>query len=73
MSFPGTDLYADDTIFYDVQKDIPTIKTNLQRALNCLKEWCRQNGMILNTEKTKVICYYRHARNDFTLTKVFYH
>ena len=51
----STDLYADDTIFYDVQKDIPTIKTNLQRALDCLKEWCRQNGMILNTEKTKIM------------------
>ena len=51
----STYLYADDTIFYDVQKDIPTIKTNLQRALDCLKEWCRQNGMILNTEKTKIM------------------
>ena len=51
----STDLYADDTTIYDIQKDLPTVIANLQRALDCLKDWCKQNGMILNTEKTKVM------------------
>ena len=51
----STDLYADDTTIYDVQNDLPALIINLQRALDCLEEWCRQNGMILNTQKTKVM------------------
>ena len=34
---------------------MPALIINLQRALDCLEEWCRQNGMILNTQKTKVM------------------
>ena len=49
------DLYADDTTIYDIQNDLDTLVKNLQRALDYLKDWCRQNGMILNTQKTKVM------------------
>ena len=49
------DLYADDTTFYDFQFDITQLETNLQHALNLLRIWCRQNGMVLNTDKTKVM------------------
>ena len=47
----STDLCADDTTIYDVQTDLPALIINLQRALDCLEKWCRQNGMILNTQK----------------------
>ena len=49
------DLYANDTTIYDIQKDLHTLVKNLQRALDHLKDWCRQNGMTLNTQKTKMM------------------
>ena len=49
------DLYADDTTIYDKQKDMHTLVKNLQRTLDHLKDWCRQNDIILNTQKTKVM------------------
>ena len=50
-----TDLYADDTTLYDIQFSIEQIEKNLQPALKTLHIWCRSNGMILNSSKTKVI------------------
>ena len=49
------DLYADDTTFYDFQSDVFQLETNLQHALNLLRIWCQQDGMVLNTDKTKVM------------------
>ena len=51
----AVDLYADDTIFYDFQTSIDQLESKLQLTLNSLKDWCRQNGMVINTEKTKVM------------------
>ena len=50
-----TDLYADDTTLYDVQDSMEQIDNNLQSSLNNLQIWCRNNGMILNSSKTKVM------------------
>ena len=49
------DLYADDTTKYEQNFDMSTVQSNLQKSLNLLHEWCRQNGMVLNTLKTKVM------------------
>ena len=49
------DLYADDTTLYDIQDSMERIEDNLQSALNNLHVWCRNNGMILNSSKTKVL------------------
>ena len=49
------DLYADDTTIYDFQGGIDKLKTNLRLTLDSLQDWCRQNGMVINTEKTKVM------------------
>lgn len=54
-SVSSTDLYADDTTIYDIQSNIKSLETNLQNALILLTKWCRENGMVLNTEKTKVM------------------
>ena len=50
-----TDLYADDTTVYDIQDSMEQIESNLQLALNGLQIWCKSNGMILNSSKTKVM------------------
>ena len=50
-----TDLYADDTTLYDIQDSMKQIENNLQSALNNLHVWCTNNGMILNSSKTKVL------------------
>ena len=57
----------DDTTIYDVQTDKATLNANLQTALNLLKTWCRENGMLLNTDKTKVMLLTsRQKRTTFT-------
>ena len=45
----------DGTTLYDVQDSLEKIEKNLQSTLNNLHIWCRGNGMILNSSKTKVI------------------
>ena len=49
------DLYSNDTTFYDFQSDVFQLETNLQHAPNLLHICCQQNGMVLNTDKTKVM------------------
>ena len=51
----NTDMYADDTTIYDVNTSKTVIEQNLQTALNTLNTWCLNNGMVLNTETTKVL------------------
>ena len=51
----SADLYADDTTLYDVQNSIEMIEHNLQIGLNQLNIWCKYNGMVLNSAKTKVM------------------
>ena len=59
------DLYADDTTIYEQNVDIGTLQSNLQKSLNLLHDWCRKNGMVLNTLKTKVMLITnRQKRNN---------
>ena len=51
----STDLYADDTKIYDMQNDLETLQWNLQHSLLSLQIWCKRNGMLLNTYKTKLM------------------
>ena len=48
-----TDLYADDTTVYDIQTNTQTLIRNLQNSLPLLNKWCRENGMVINTDKKK--------------------
>ncbi|MEW8547257.1 MAG: reverse transcriptase family protein [Candidatus Thiodiazotropha sp.] len=50
-----TDLYADDTTLYDIQISQQMIEQNLQIALDQLRTWSKNNGMLLNAAKTKVM------------------
>ena len=45
-------LYADDTTIYEQQSDMTTLQCNIKKSLNFRHDWCRKNGMVLNTLKT---------------------
>ena len=68
-------LYADDTTLYEQHSDLKTLQRNLQKSLNLLHDWCRKNGMVLNTLKTKVMLITsRQKRNNLhesTLTLTY--
>jgi len=70
----STDMYADDTTICDIQTSKDTLKTNLQSCLAILETWCTNNGMVLNTDKTKVLMIttpHKRARlgeNSISLT-----
>ena len=51
----NTAMYADDNTIWDIQMSKDTLKTNLQSCLTILETWCKSNGMVLNTDKTKVL------------------
>ena len=51
----SVDLYADDTTLYYIASDKAVIESNLQKALNVVRTWCLENGMIINTDKTKLM------------------
>ena len=51
----STHMYANDTTIYDIQADMGILWSNLQSSLAILQNWFKQNGMLLITEKTKVM------------------
>ena len=51
----AVDLFADDTTIYIIQTDKTLLQRNLQSTLNLLHIWCKENGILLNTDKTKVM------------------
>ena len=51
----STDLYAEDTTVYAIQNNMQTLQQNLQKSLSLLNKWWRQNGMVINTDKSKVM------------------
>ena len=59
-----TDLYADDTTLYYNHKSEKCIEKQLQIALQALTEWCKVNGMLINTSKTKVMLTTTHQRHS---------
>ena len=58
----NTDLYADDTTLYETGISRSAIESNLQIALNNLSDWCKLNGMAINTSKTKLMLITTHQK-----------
>ena len=54
-SVTNTDMYADDTTIYHISSNQHELELHLQKGLDSLKLWCSENGMVLNTAKTKVM------------------
>ena len=65
-------LYADDTTLYDIGLDKDMLENNLQHALNLLKKWHLENGMIINISKTKLMLISSQQNmQDDNLTLVY--
>ena len=50
-------LCADDTVIYSSSKDITKAIANIQSDLNNLENWCKQNSIFINHNKTKYIIF----------------
>ena len=62
-------------ILYDIQASQDTIELNLQSALQQLNIWCKGNGMLLNSAKTKVMLITTNQKRQRLRTddlKLFY-
>ena len=61
----SVDLYADDTTLYGIASDKSSLEANLQKALDSVHTWCLENGMLINTDKTKLMLIAsRQTRNS---------
>ena len=61
----SVDLYAGDTILYSTSLDKCSLETNLQKALDSVYTGCSKNGMLINTEKMKLMLIAsRQKRNS---------
>ena len=50
-------LYADDTAIFSPGFGGNSVQKQLQKDINVLSKWFRENGMIVNTDKTKVMLF----------------
>lgn len=67
----SVDLYADDTTIYDINSDKSLLEDNLQKALDIICIWCLENGMLINTDKTKLMLLTsRQKRNNIPSDKL---
>ena len=57
------ELYADDATLYEINRSEEETERKLQLAIKELARWCKQNGMIINTEKTKAMLVTTHQRH----------
>ena len=47
------DIFADDATLHNSSKDVGNINNDLQVDVNNVLQWCKQNNMVLNENKTK--------------------
>ena len=43
------------TLLYDIQYDEQVLENNFQRSLVLLQQCCKENGMLIDADKTKVM------------------
>ena len=53
----GMALYADDTVLYTAKKDFCDSVANLQHDINKLTGWCHENGIMVNSDKSKIMVF----------------
>ena len=58
----GMAIYADDTVLYTSNKDFLISVSKLQVDMVNLEKWCGKNGIMINTDKTKLMIFGSPAR-----------
>ena len=67
----SVDLYADDTTLYSTNLEKDVLEANLQKTLDLVRSWCLENGMLINTDKTKLMLIAsRQKRNSLIDSKL---
>ena len=66
-------MYADDTIIYFISEDLNAVKQTINNELNNFSQWCKDNRLIINANKTHsmLFCSYQKRRflpNSLDLT-----
>ena len=49
--------YADDTVLFTHGKNINAIEKSLQNDLDSLHSWCSDNGLFIDSKKTKYMFF----------------
>ena len=63
----SVDLYVDDTTLYSNALDKSSLETYLQKVSDSLHTWCLENGMLLNTDKTKLILIASRQKSNYLI------
>ena len=50
-------MYADDTVFYTANSNFDVSVAKMQADVNSLSNWCNSNGIMVNTDKTKLMTF----------------
>ena len=61
--------YADDTVIYSSGKNVKKLVAKIQKDLDNLVKWCRQNGLYINSDKTKYMIFSNKSLDASTIGK----
>ncbi|CAL8088493.1 unnamed protein product [Orchesella dallaii] len=56
--------YADDLGMHASAETIPEVESKLQSDVDALESWCSENGMKINTQKTKSMLFHRKKLSE---------
>ena len=63
-------LFADDATTSVRHKNLTTVKAELQQEATNFDMWCKENHMVINTEKTKGMLLTTQARHSLSLIHI---
>jgi Reverse transcriptase (RNA-dependent DNA polymerase) len=58
-------LYADDLVIYISEENMNVAISKMNAQLNKLDVWCKENGLMINTDKTKYMIFHKSQDYDF--------
>ena len=57
-------LYADDTAIFSYGYGVQAVQTQLENDILVLCEWMNENGLVVNTDKTKVMLFSSRRKKN---------
>ena len=57
--FSQCNLFAEDALFYVLDKDISNINSKLQSSMDCIADWYKRSKLTLNVKKSNVMLIHR--------------